>query len=254
MSTPLYKQAAEALRVLQGITPNDTLSNTEMGCNKVADQISEYFKKATLIKARTLLDEEQGLQPMLPDQPVECTRAYGEQTKAWLERQQTQKQAVKHPMVTDEPAKVDDVDIVAGDLSTFLGKALPDDPQVRLAMWVELKELASKAKVLEMELRKSLSTHFFPTPKEGANNLKMNGGWKLTNKHTINRKLDVDAFDEVFEKMYEGAKDDLIKYTPELKIKAYRQLSDKERNIFDNALVIKNGSPELKLVAPKKED
>lgn len=256
MATPLYKQAADALLQLQGAAPYDSLDNEQMGDAQCAKEIAEYFTLRTLVKARAHLDTEQGLAPINIEDPVGCTLDYGKQTKAWLTRQQTTEQAVKHPMVKKaepEPTDVAASNDLADSIVQFLGKELPDDPNVRLAMWVELSELQKKVKFLEMELRKSLSTHFFPTPKEGANNLPMQAGWKLTNKHTINRKCDEAAFDSVFAELPEGAKDSLIKYKPELNIKPYRSLSADHKRIFDQCLIIKNGSPELKLVEPKEE-
>ncbi len=112
---------------------------------------------------------------------------------------------------------------------------------------LQLKELKAE----EMELRLKLSAYFCPNPKEGTNTVDLGNKWKLKNVHKINRKCDKASFNAVFAEMFDGAKDLLIEWKPELILKEYRKLAPEWVKIFDQALIIKPGSPDLKLVSPK---
>jgi len=282
MATPLYMQALDAMQRLQGVPPYDSIDNTAMACEEFANEIKHKFTARTLNKARALLEEELEMAPSESSDPVGITLYYGEQTLAWLTKKnikastkagkkklkkaakklakadKAEAKAVKHEMLKKaepepSPAEAEKDSRIAAQFYELTDKEMPKDPKVQLAMWVELAELNKKVKFLEMEIRKSLSENYFPNPTEGANNVPMDGGYKLTNKHTIYRKCDEAAFDGVFEELPEGSKDLLISFKPELKIREYRKLSDDHKRIFDQCLIIKPGSPELKLVAPKQE-
>jgi hypothetical protein len=45
--------------------------------------------------------------------------------------------------------------------------------------------------------------------------------------------------------------DDLVTWKPELKIGAYRELTEEQRLVFDACLEIRDGSPSLSMVEPK---
>jgi hypothetical protein len=44
----------------------------------------------------------------------------------------------------------------------------------------------------------------------------------------------------------------LVKWKPELVLKNYRELTDEQKLIFNDCLVIKDGSPALEIVLPAK--
>jgi hypothetical protein len=140
-------------------------------------------------------------------------------------------------------------------ISTFLEKDLPQDKHLRLLAWQELHGLQKQLKKAEMELRKELTGAFFDiaNAKEGTNTSDLGNGWKLKYKHKLDRKPDEAAFEAVFSRLPEGSKDSLIKFKPEVSIKAYRSLSETNRKIFEECLIIKPGSPELELVPPKEK-
>jgi hypothetical protein len=93
-------------------------------------------------------------------------------------------------------------------------------------------------------------------------------GAVLKAQRVIDRKVDVGAFDALRKMQNEqwgeqrmpGAVpgvpllklDELVKWKPEVSITEYRKLTDNERAYFDQCLIIKDGSPQLEVVIPKR--
>lgn len=140
---------------------------------------------------------------------------------------------------------------VQKNLAATLLADLPEDPQLRLMAWREIAEILKSFKVVESQLRTEMVAHFFPNPKEGTTNYALGNDWKVTCKQPITRKCDEAVFDAVFKELPRGFKGQLIKFKPELVVSAYRKLSDEHKAIFDEALIISNGSAALEVKAPK---
>ena len=129
-----------------------------------------------------------------------------------------------------------------------------------LARWEEALRAAAQAKrliELEQELRKQVQAALFPAPKEGANTMELNAGWKLKLTYKLDRKLDeatLPAVKEELRKMNVNP-DPLVKMKPELDLAAYRNLmkiAPEAGKVFDQALMIKPASPTLELISPKE--
>lgn len=129
--------------------------------------------------------------------------------------------------------------------------ALLRDWNTAVVQTVAAKELIAQ----EQELRKAVMAEFFPTPKEGANNLDMGQGWTLKGIYKIERKVDEAALPAVKEQLRQlGVNaDTLIKYKPEVATTIYKTLSEQARLVFDAALTIKPGSPTVELIPPKEK-
>jgi hypothetical protein len=126
--------------------------------------------------------------------------------------------------------------------------------QADINAWYEMQEQLKKLKASEMILRTKIFKAFFPTPKEGTNTAPLAEGWVIKGTFSIIREIDVGALDalgEVFEKAH-ISKDKLVKYTPSLKKAEYNTLTEEQKKLFDNALIIKPGSPSLEIVLPAK--
>lgn len=130
-----------------------------------------------------------------------------------------------------------------------------------LAKWFEMKEELNKLKSAEAMLRSRIAKHFFPAPDEGTNTHKIEDGTGAALKmvHSINRKVDEGELEALKEAMFEKGSNlpqlditKLIVWKPEVSIKEYRKLSDEDRNVFDRALVISPGMPQLSIVIPKR--
>lgn len=130
-------------------------------------------------------------------------------------------------------------------------KDLPADPQLRLMAWNELQELLKDLKKVESTLRKEMLSEFFPSPEEGTNNCALGNDWKAVCKQPVTRKCDEAAFEPVFKQLPRGYRQKLIKTSHTLIVANYRKLSEDERKIFDEALIISNGSASLTVVPPK---
>lgn len=130
--------------------------------------------------------------------------------------------------------------------------------------WYRVQEELRKLKAQEILLRTKLFKHHFKDPKEGTNSLELDplliaaglppDGMVLKATHVINRSVDEAALNVLTpvldEKKIPVAK--LIKRKPELVKSEYNELTDDEKKLFDQVLVIKPGTPSLEVVLPKK--
>lgn len=126
-----------------------------------------------------------------------------------------------------------------------------------LADWYVTKKQLSELKVKEMLMRTRIFRFFFPAPKEGTNTstpLADGSGAVVKGQHIVNREVDKAAL-TVLQEQFVGAGikvDDLIEWKPSLKISMYRELTDEQRHLFDQCLTVKDGSPQLEIVVPKR--
>ena len=134
--------------------------------------------------------------------------------------------------------------------------------QADLEEWFRLQEQLKKIKASEMLLRQKIFGAYFPSPEEGTNSAPLADGYVLKGKHTINRELDPGAFGAMRvpdpdsgKSRFEAAGinvDSLVQYKPSLVLKEYRTLTEEQRKLFDQVLIVKPGSPALEIVLPAK--
>lgn len=112
----------------------------------------------------------------------------------------------------------------------------------------KLKEIREKENALRMKIFHSA----FPDPVEGTNKLELSDGYVLKVVYPITRKIDVAVLDSIKEQLAENhiKIDKLVKWEPELSVKAYRTLDKEELALFDQCLIIKEGSPQMEIVLP----
>jgi len=132
-----------------------------------------------------------------------------------------------------------------------------------IAEWYKIQDQLAKLKATESMLRSRLAKHFFPNPTEGSKENKhpLNDGTGaiLQMDHKVNRKVLSPELDVLKAKIdAEGSNlpklpfSKLVKYTPELVKAEYNKLTAEERKLFDEALEIKDGMPDLKVVIPAR--
>lgn len=135
-----------------------------------------------------------------------------------------------------------------------------------VAAWYTVKKELDALKAKEMLMRQRIFKSFFPSPKEGANIAILPDAFQLKGVHTINRKIVEESMqalcyrpqigDGVFgpSKLEEAgvSPQAIIKWKPELAIAAYRELTEEQRHLVDQMLLIDAGSPQLKIEAPAK--
>lgn len=121
--------------------------------------------------------------------------------------------------------------------------------------WYRLKEELSRVKTKELLLRKKIFNACFPQPVEGTNNFPLTGGFVLKGKYTLSRDIDIGTFQAMREEFLNAGinYDSLVQYKPSLLLKNYRELTAEQLILFDQCLIIKEGSPALEIVLPKKE-
>lgn len=105
----------------------------------------------------------------------------------------------------------------------------------------------------EKELRAQIVAGFFPKPKEGVNDLKLDENWLLKATCKIDRKINIETFKTVSDQLLKEHKinsETLVKQDPVLIIKNYKALTEGQKRVFDQTLTIKPASPTLVLIPP----
>lgn len=133
---------------------------------------------------------------------------------------------------------------------------IPENPvtQADLSEWYRLKQEVSRLQASERLLRAKIFGGLFPEPTEGTNSFALADGYVLKATHKIDRTIDEAAL-SVNKERYAAmgiSIEKLVRLKPELTMRAYRALTDEQRNAFDESLTIKPGSPSLDIVLPKK--
>ena len=132
--------------------------------------------------------------------------------------------------------------------------------QADLAEWYRLKDELNRVKTAEMLLRTKIYSGLFKAPEEGTNTLPLADGWVIKAKRVIQRDIDlaalnvnalVDPATNMSRLTASGIHpEQLVKWKPELVLRAYRTLTAEQMTVFNECLVIKDGSPSLEIVLP----
>ena len=135
--------------------------------------------------------------------------------------------------------------------------------QEDLSQWYQFQEQLKKLKAAELLLRMKIFKGMIKDPKEGTNTVPLAEGWVLKGKYVINRDVDqaaltvntaVDPATHMSRLSANGIHvEQLIKWKPELITKNYRTLTPEQQKIFDECLIIKEGSPQLEIMLPASE-
>lgn len=124
-----------------------------------------------------------------------------------------------------------------------------------LAEWYRLQEQLKKIKAAEMLLRSKIFRFYFPDPAEGTNNHTLPDSYVLKGKYTINREVDLGAYQALKEQFMEAniPADAMVQWKPSLVLKEYRGLTAEQQHLFDQCLIIKPGSPAIEIAPPAKK-
>lgn len=119
--------------------------------------------------------------------------------------------------------------------------------------WQRLKRESNEAAFAELTMRKAIVDTFFAGQAEGGKTKKDTDGNSVAATIVVNRRIDRELLTVRAEQFREAGIniDELIKYTPELIVGPYRKLADDKRAIFEEVLTISDGTPQLKVEAPK---
>lgn len=140
------------------------------------------------------------------------------------------------------------------------------DRDEAIQRWQEAKVQSAAAQNYERMLRERIVTLGFPTEAanashEGTSNIDLGGGWKL--KAVFGQSYNLPKFDDVRRVMTairelgtveaQDAYRNLIKYSPELSISAYRKTSGDVKKLIDEIITLKRKMTSLELVPPKDQ-
>lgn len=132
-----------------------------------------------------------------------------------------------------------------------------------LIVWYQMQQDLAKLKQAEMQMRQRIFKFYFPEPKEGTNTHLLPDEYQLKGVHVITREVDQGAYLSMnakdpadnrsqFEKQLING-DELVEWKPSLKTSLYRELTAEQQQFFDRCLVVKAGSPSLKIEPPSKK-
>lgn len=110
----------------------------------------------------------------------------------------------------------------------------------------QIQQWLKTAQAREMEIRTTLCSHFFSNPKEGTQRIE-EAGYVFKLVQPVSRKLDEAALDTIMPQMPEQFRQlgVLIKYSAGLVKAGYDALTEQDRKVFDQALTISLGAPQL---------
>jgi len=135
--------------------------------------------------------------------------------------------------------------------------AIPDNPvtDADITLWWQAKQELEKWKNVEALMRPKIFKHCFPDPREGTNTYALPNGYQLKGIRVVNRDVDPGALDALTEQFHARNlnPDTFIARKPTLIISEYRKLTDEEIHLVDQALIIKDGMPQLKVAPPAKK-
>lgn len=128
-----------------------------------------------------------------------------------------------------------------------------------MAEWGKLAQQLEDLKTLEAAYRMAVYEIQFPECEEGTNRLELGNGYSLKcvaklNYTLANKNGETEAALDELEKTGEQGKflaDRLVKWSPDLSVKEYRDLDPKYKTIIDKVLTIKPGTPQMEIEEPK---
>lgn len=132
--------------------------------------------------------------------------------------------------------------------------------------WQAKQATLATAKEEEMKARKAAVMFMHDPAKSGTTeNVELGGGYKATMKVPVNYgfikrddgKTDKARIEKALSKIEKDGEageliaERLVKWTPELSLTEYKQLSDKFKKIIDDVIVTTEGTPTLEIKEPK---
>jgi len=138
-----------------------------------------------------------------------------------------------------------------------------EDRDRLLVDWQAAKENLDAAKEAELKLRDRIvfETDLFDDTKDkGTQSVDLGNGWKVkavkkinwTTASELSDGTPIDhALDLIAASAGRMAADELVKFTPEVKLSIFAKLTKEEKAIIEPFLTSKPGTPSLELVPPK---
>ena len=133
---------------------------------------------------------------------------------------------------------------------------IPQELLTKLNTWYEMTQRIAELKPLieaENALRKELVQDLFPDTVEGTASPALPDGYTAKGTKKLDRKIDESALPAVQAKFREMGlnPDPIVTFKPSLATTVYKSLTEEQKAVFDEALIIKPSTPTLEIVAPK---
>jgi hypothetical protein len=122
-----------------------------------------------------------------------------------------------------------------------------------ILQWLNAREELSRLKAKEILLRDKISRTFFRAAKEGTNTHELGNGYKLKYVHKLTRDVDEAMLTNLLpELVKKGVNvEEVVERKPVLKVKAWRDLTPEQHQIFDQCVTTKPATGSLEFVKPK---
>jgi hypothetical protein len=104
------------------------------------------------------------------------------------------------------------------------------------------------------EIEGVLTKYFFPKPKPEGTQRKTMDGFVVMLKTGIKRVVDMDALPAVLLKCPKGTEDKVVDWKATLKLKEFRELTEKAQTTFAGAIIEKPEKPVFEIVPQPSED
>lgn len=126
----------------------------------------------------------------------------------------------------------------------------------KLYRWYSMTADLAKLKTEEILLRKEIFGEAFPVPVEGTSYFDLPDGYRLQARYDLDRKIDAAMLVHMRDALANigVAIDPLLNWKVELKTANYKLLADEARTLFDNIITTSPSTPQLKIIAPVKDD
>lgn len=140
-----------------------------------------------------------------------------------------------------------------GDINDFTS-AEREAVMALTGQWYTAKKTLDDVKGQEMELRKQVYAKTLEgKAQEGTNKFGLADGWIINCTLPYNYKVD-PAITNANKLLHEAGVDLnlLVEWEPKLRVTEYRKLNEEQKELVDNYLTITPGTPQMKVVLPKK--
>lgn len=127
-------------------------------------------------------------------------------------------------------------------------------PEAKLQLlgeWFLKKQELAKVQASERALRDTVVSLYLPenVKKEGTNTIKLPTGDELKIVCAIDRKVDKAIFSSIIEQLLEKGVDvnEVVETKVELRVGHYKKLTEEQRNVMDECVTSKWGSPQVSI-------
>jgi len=132
---------------------------------------------------------------------------------------------------------------------------MQEQMQHDVGRWYEISAELKRLRAEERKMREQIATRYFGAPSgptEGAESLELPDGSSLVLTRKLIRSIDEAALPAVAAAMPPGWGEKLVRWKPGLDLREYKKTPQPVRDVFAQALIVKQAAPTLEVKPPKK--